>query len=132
MTRKRWKIGEEWNRYQREWRQRNLERVRKQDYERLKLWRQRNPERSRAITRRARINLKRKTIDALGGKCKMCGNEDPIVLEVHHNVPLNTKNRQPHTEWRKALKEPESCTLLCANCHIKVHYDMDNSHRGIN
>ena len=56
----------------------------------------------------------------------MCGNNDSIVLEVHHKVPLNTKNRQPYKEWRKALKNPESCTLLCANCHIKVHYDMDN------
>jgi len=49
-------------------------------------------------------------------KCLMCGCEERIVLEDHHNVPEWLVKLFPQWQGRGGT------TPLCANCHRKVHY----------
>ena len=59
-------------------------------------------------------------IEKLGGKCIMCGEDDPIVLEFHHieGVKERTLNtlKMLEIEIDKGLIE-----LRCANCHLREH-----------
>lgn len=53
-------------------------------------------------------------LDALGGKCNLCGNNDIRCLERHHKDP-RTKHIQLYmTEKKSNLHLFE---LLCSNCH---------------
>jgi hypothetical protein len=58
----------------------------------------------------------------LGGKCTKCGNEDFIVLDLHH-VEQKDKNLNDIIGNRLSdvLKEVKKCILLCANCHQEAH-----------
>lgn len=44
-------------------------------------------------------------------RCAICGLEEPCCLEVHHI----DKNRQN--------MDLDNLVILCANCHLKVHYN---------
>ena len=68
---------------------------------------------------------KKELIDYLGGCCKLCGNNDIRVLDIHHkNSTL--KKRPPHLHYtvgnrlREWDKNKENLELLCANCH-RIH-----------
>jgi len=59
-------------------------------------------------------------------KCSVCGENHPSCLDFHHNFEKNqcinemVKNR---VGKERILKEIEKCSILCANCHRKFHYD---------
>lgn len=64
-----------------------------------------------------------------GGKCFYCNYDECIfALEFHHIDP-NTKE----FDWKKLRlqtekninKELDKCILLCANCHRKLHHDLN-------
>lgn len=61
-------------------------------------------------------------------KCKKCGENHPACLEFHHE-DSSTKDKEiskmVHNSVSpdKILKETLKCTVLCSNCHRKLHYD---------
>ncbi len=62
----------------------------------------------------------------MGSKCVLCEYNDPTGLVIHHIDPaLKTlafnKVRSTNTSWSLIVSELRKCTLLCANCHNKVH-----------
>lgn len=66
-------------------------------------------------------------INALGGRCAMCGGKFPAyVYDLHHRDPA-TKSGSPSSIMSNASleaisKEVAKCDLLCANCHRIEHY----------
>lgn len=61
-------------------------------------------------------------------KCTQCGESHPATLQFHHRDPqkkefnLSEAVRQGYSAER-IKRETAKCTILCANCHAKIHYD---------
>jgi hypothetical protein len=70
--------------------------------------------------------FKKKCVDYLGGKCKLCGyNKCMEALDFHHTDKnekefgiANIKNNN----FEKVKKELDKCILLCCRCHRELHY----------
>lgn len=74
-----------------------------------------------------RKNTKIKMVQAMGGKCNICGyNKCMNALEFHH-IDMNMKEisfggaRANPVAWNKIANELKKCILLCSNCHREVH-----------
>lgn len=69
-----------------------------------------------------------KCINLLGGKCKLCGDNNIFHLVFHH-VDSDTKeytlNELKNYRWSIIDKELKKCILLCANCHKDFHFNRD-------
>jgi len=118
--RRREKIGPD------EWRRRARESYRVSHPKPLRLGR-------RGITRgEARGNRWQRrllAIAALGGKCEMCGIDDPDVLQFDHRIPVGSKKRRGLNGKAASHKTVSEIlgmnhaeiqfALLCANCHVK-------------
>jgi hypothetical protein len=60
--------------------------------------------------------------------CSKCGESHPACLEFHH---INPETKEGDIAsfaiygWgiEKIKSEISKCTVLCANCHRKVHFD---------
>lgn len=98
---------------------------------------QRNRRRIRRRIRRKMRNLIRKNYPRnkawvykqLGNKCQRCGNDNPIVFEIHHPNPAKKpkgwgrgkQKRVLFARWFKQgfipKEEKQNMMLLCANCH---------------
>ena len=85
--------------------------------------RHKNPEKTRAHRKRSgdKFRQEMKTFKQNHG-CKICGELDPICLELHHLDP-NVKDFNPSSATSRKLfyEEANKCVVLCANCHRKVH-----------
>ena len=60
--------------------------------------------------------------------CKRCGESDPDCLQFHHRDPRSKKMtlaRAVNGAWsrERILEEVEKCDVLCANCHLKHHWE---------
>ena len=61
-------------------------------------------------------------------ECARCGENHPATLQFHHRDPrkkdfnLSEAVREGYSIER-IKKEVAKCTVLCANCHAKEHYD---------
>jgi transposase-like protein len=61
--------------------------------------------------------------------CKYCGENHPAVLQFHHRDPkekeFEVSSFVYHQKGGPARLEAEiaKCDVLCANCHLKYHYD---------
>lgn len=72
------------------------------------------------------INLK-------GGKCLICGyNKNNAALSFHHTEDNDKEFKLSIRECSNnsietLLKELEKCILLCANCHMELHYPHYNN-----
>lgn len=59
-----------------------------------------------------------------GMGCANCNENDPCCLDLHHNDP-SVKDDHPSNLAKVSVKsfmeEAKKCTVLCANCHRKVH-----------
>jgi len=57
--------------------------------------------------------------------CSECGETFGPCLELHH--PNSDKERNPSDSgsFKQFLKEAEKCIILCANCHRKLHWEME-------
>jgi len=71
-----------------------------------------------------------KAIDLLGGKCKICEEQNPLKLSFHH------ENRDIKTEeisllacknWSKLKKELQNCICVCENCHREIHSELEKN-----
>lgn len=90
----------------------------------------RSPKRLRI--RRARAKALRDTarqamVNALGGKCRRCGEADARVLQIHHlNGDGQAHRHATARNYNKVLRDiildslGERFSLLCANCHVLV------------
>lgn len=65
--------------------------------------------------------------------CAMCGEKDPVVLDLHHRIGTK-KNRKlragknkklnrtfEYLAWAELDTELDKCDVLCANCHRRTH-----------
>lgn len=68
---------------------------------------------------------KQRLVNALGGKCCICGYDRCLsALEFHHTNPANKKftiGDNTHRAFEKDLEEAKKCILICANCHREIH-----------
>ena len=115
----------------RRWSRNSHLRHRKQEREYTKLYRQKNPEWFKQIQTKYKHNKKSKLIQIKGGKCIQCGisynGKNACIFQFHHK---NNQKKDPKLKrgiglWRKKdvlLKELEKCNLVCANCHLLLHY----------
>lgn len=76
---------------------------------------------------RRRKELKIKSIEYLGNKCKDCNLKDtcPDIYDFHHVDPSKKDfniSRNGHIKsWDNLKIELDKCILLCANCHRRRH-----------
>jgi transcription elongation factor Elf1 len=60
--------------------------------------------------------------------CSKCGEQDPRCLDFHHKRDNKNKGiaELTHSGYskEKIKKEIRKCTLVCANCHRKIHLDL--------
>lgn len=76
--------------------------------------------------RRAELKTWMKNLKA-ALSCKKCGENHPGCLQFHHADPSKKEisiSQAVTINWstKRILKEIEKCVVLCANCHIKLHY----------
>lgn len=105
------------------WRDANKERravYRKKQYQREK-----QKDIARVRERRKELRLWLKGVKELL-VCNTCGEDETCCLEFHHDNPEDKEmsiSRSISMGWSKQriLKEIEKCTILCCNCHRKLH-----------
>lgn len=104
-----------------EWAQKHREKTR--EYSRR--WREKHPEHRKEIIRRRhqqenelRRRLKYQRIQLLGGKCELCGFNNPLALVFHHKNP---EEKETDHDWAGEIFVPSRFMLLCANCHLIIH-----------
>jgi hypothetical protein len=76
-------------------------------------------------TQNHKLMMKIKSVNYLGGKCKLCGyNKSTKALQFHHRDP-NQKSfelsKAMYSRWEIIQPELDKCDLLCANCHAELH-----------
>jgi len=77
-----------------------------------------------ANKRNLRINKKTWILNRLGGACERCGEDDPILLDVHHTDPSYKQSRHKSITdyaWDDLLAKAHTLELLCVSCHRKHH-----------
>jgi hypothetical protein len=78
-----------------------------------------------------REKIKQKCVDYKGGKCQRCGYDKSLRgLQFHHRDPSQKEfnirgTKAAATSWDVVKKELDKCDLLCANCHVEVHDELD-------
>lgn len=78
-----------------------------------------------------RKNLKKTLVEENGGKCCKCGyNKCLRALEFHHLDP-STKDfdfgQYRDCSLERARKEIQKCILVCSNCHMEIHDEIENA-----
>jgi hypothetical protein len=66
-----------------------------------------------------------------GLSCEECGICHPAVIQFHHkdkNEKKNDVSRMVNMNSNRAdiLTEIKKCRVLCANCHLIFHYEIDH------
>jgi hypothetical protein len=60
-------------------------------------------------------------------KCEVCGENHPATLDFHHKNPSEKEIIISESIWRwswnSIKKEIDKCSVLCSNCHRKLHYE---------
>jgi len=75
--------------------------------------------------RNARLKMKKRAIEYMGGKCSRCGYDKcSKALHFHHLDPKEkdfqisgSKNRS----WEVIVEELKKCIMVCSNCHAEIH-----------
>ena len=96
-----------------------------------KIWRKNNLDRSRELQRNYLSRVRRSWVEKYktGLECAFCGEKHVACLDFHHNDPatklfnVNLGNISKHTD-QEIRDEISKCTVLCSNCHKKLHYDV--------
>ena len=73
--------------------------------------------------KKARNSLKQRAVEALGGKCQVCGYDKCLqALEFHHLDPKEKDFEiSGKGSWDKIEIELKKCVLLCSNYHKEAH-----------
>jgi hypothetical protein len=81
-----------------------------------------------AMVKRRQDEVKQESVDALGGKCMVCGYDKCIAaMDFHHRDPTEKEARGGNiasVPIKDRAAELEKCVLLCANCHRETHYGL--------
>lgn len=83
-------------------------------------YRQHQQPKVRATQARQWNKYRAAALDALGGCCMECGNDDPRVLEIDHadgSGGQDRKRRSKVSILRSVVTNHSDYQLLCANCH---------------
>ena len=84
--------------------------------------------RSSEAVKRWRERTKKKIIEAMGGKCCVCGYDKCFAaFDLHHLEPDNKdlqfgKVTANPKAWEKIVIELRKCVLICSRCHREVHH----------
>jgi hypothetical protein len=80
-----------------------------------------------AVHKRRHV-LKEKSIEYKGGKCEKCGyDKSKRALSFHHLDP-NEKEftvSSANKSWERVKSELDKCLLLCMNCHMELHDEIE-------
>ena len=87
-------------------------------------------------TKILRYVKKIKSINKLGGRCQICGDDNIFHLTFHHIYSEQKEkciNDTLYLRWSNIEKELDKCELLCGNCHKELHFKKDyiNSNKKI-
>lgn len=81
-----------------------------------------------------RFILKDRAIKYKGGKCERCTYSKSYRALVFHHIDPSQKDFQlsgMHTRsWEVITKELDKCMLLCSNCHMEVHEEIEEANRS--
>ena len=96
----------------------------------------RNKEYYRKKNRRLRQRAKKFIEETkLHLKCAKCSENHIACLEFHHNDPskkeFNVSALRDTWSLERIKEEMEKCTVLCSNCHKKLHYEEKRMARGV-
>jgi 5-methylcytosine-specific restriction endonuclease McrA len=74
---------------------------------------------NKPYSKERQISVKLMHIDALGGKCSVCGySKNLAALDLHHKNPNQKDNvREPS----RIFIDYDRFILLCSNCHKEIH-----------
>lgn len=70
------------------------------------------------------IEVKKRAIAYLGGKCVHCQFDNMAALDFHHRDPKKKSYKisgHYRFRWKELRKELDKCSLVCANCHRIIH-----------
>jgi len=127
-----YKNKQEKNEYDKDYRQKNKEKLRRQH----KLWYIENKtganQRSRERRKKLFDKWLGKAIEGYGGKCSVCGENRSETLVFHHVNGGGKEHRRitgsdyGFYKWLVENNFPSEIELLCANCHLVLHRRIDN------
>lgn len=109
-----------------QWKEENIEKVRAS----RRKWYHANREKARNKIRERQKELNEWYADYKSAlKYEMCSENHVSCLEFHHTDPSEKEmnvSLAVNNGWGKEriLKEIEKCSVLCANCHKKLHWSM--------
>ena len=91
----------------------------------------RAPYLKKAVAER-RQKLREMAIEYGGGKCQRCGYEKSgRALSFHHKDPtkkdFGLSTRGLTRSWEKTKTELDKCILVCANCHMEIHDEIEKT-----
>ena len=125
------------NEYSRKYREKNKEKIAKQQKKYMddpcfrqkkneynKKYRKKNYVKKKNLetNRKWKMEEKRKAVEYKGGKCSLCGYDKCLTaLEFHHVNPKEKELYNSHWTFERNKKELDKCILLCANCHREEH-----------
>lgn len=67
-----------------------------------------------------------KAINLLGGKCKKCGEDNIFCLDFHHTgEKTENVSNLLCKRWSIIKKEIQNYCILCSNCHLVTHTDIE-------
>jgi hypothetical protein len=76
-----------------------------------------------------RNRIKEKLVEIHGGKCMKCGyNKCLRAMTFHHRDPSQKElslSKDALLGWERVLQESYKCDLLCHNCHMEVHDELE-------
>ncbi len=74
------------------------------------------------------LRRKLELVQKLGGKCMKCGYDKNLAALSFHHENEDEKNHKldmrslSNRKIEAVMREFEKCVLLCANCHMELHY----------
>jgi hypothetical protein len=77
-----------------------------------------------------RENIKKKALQYKGGKCERCGYDKcERALAFHHLDPTQKEYTlsRSNISWDKVKKELDKCILVCCNCHMELHDEIEKN-----
>lgn len=76
-----------------------------------------------------RFAVKKRAVAYKGGSCKRCGYSKCLnALQFHHTDPSQKDfsfSSNHSRSWARIQAELDKCVLLCSNCHVEVHAEID-------
>lgn len=112
-----------------EWKEKNIDKLR--EYRRR--WYDNNADHAKAEVVRRKIEMRRWLIELKSTlKCNKCGEKRIGCLQFHHTDPSKKEINiaaMIGNGWSKKrmIEEIAKCEVLCANCHMDLHWNERNA-----